>query len=120
SLWEMTRFNLDTGAADIVRTGLTQGLGLGFLFVPLSTISFGTLAPRYRNEGTALFSLMRNLGSSIGISTVITLLAHNTRANRAAFAEYIDPARLALRQAIESGAIELTTPGGLALIDAEV
>ncbi|MBW7886612.1 MAG: DHA2 family efflux MFS transporter permease subunit, partial [Caldilineaceae bacterium] len=71
SLWEMTLFNTDINGWDIVRTGITQGLGLGFIFVPLSTITFATLAPRYRNEGTALFSLMRNLGSSIGISAVI-------------------------------------------------
>jgi DHA2 family multidrug resistance protein len=120
SLWEMSRFSFDSTAPDFVWTGITQGLGLGFLFVPLSTTSFGTLPARYRNEGTALFSLMRNLGSSIGISLVITLLAHNTQANHAAFSEYIDPARLALRQAIESGALNLSTEGGLALINAEV
>ncbi|MGD9788834.1 MAG: DHA2 family efflux MFS transporter permease subunit, partial [Sulfuricellaceae bacterium] len=67
SLWEMTRFTTDVSGWDIVRTGIIQGLGLGFIFVPLSTITFSTLAPRYRNEGTALFSLMRNIGSSIGI-----------------------------------------------------
>ncbi len=68
SMWEMTLFNTDIGSWDIVRTGIIQGLGLGFIFVPLSTITFATLAPRYRNEGTALFSLVRNIGSSIGIS----------------------------------------------------
>ena len=61
-----------------MHTGFTQGLGLGFIFVPLSTITFATLAPHYRNEGTALFSLMRNIGSSIGIAVVITYLAQRT------------------------------------------
>ena len=41
-----------------MHTGITQGLGLSFIFVPLSTITFSALAARYRNEGTALFSLM--------------------------------------------------------------
>src|SRR5690606_36868521 len=58
SQWEMTRFNLDIDGWDIVRTGIVQGFGLGFLFVPLSTVSFSTLAPRLRNEGTALYSLI--------------------------------------------------------------
>ncbi len=120
SLWEMTRFNTDIDAWDIVRTGVTQGLGLGFIFVPLSTITFATLAPRYRNEGTALFSLMRNLGSSIGISVVITYLAQRTQANHAAFADYINPFNLAIRQAVEAGAYSLTTPEGLAAINGEV
>lgn len=120
SLWEMTLFNTDINGWDIVRTGITQGLGLGFIFVPLSTITFATLAPRYRNEGTALFSLMRNLGSSIGISVVITYLAQRTQANHAAFADYINPFNLALRQAVEAGAYNLTTPEGLAAINGEV
>ena len=120
SLWEMTHFNTNIDGWDIVRTGITQGLGLGFIFVPLSTITFATLAPRYRNEGTALFSLMRNLGSSIGISVVITYLAQRTQANHAAFADYINPFNLALRQAVEAGAYNLTTPEGLAAINGEV
>ncbi|MHB9117454.1 MAG: DHA2 family efflux MFS transporter permease subunit [Burkholderiales bacterium] len=120
SLWEMTRFNTDIGNWDIVRTGITQGLGLGFIFVPLSTVTFSTLAARYRNEGTALFSLMRNIGSSIGISVVITYLAQRTQANHAAFADYINPYNLALRQVVEAGAYTLNTPQGLAAIDAEV
>lgn len=120
SLWEMTRFNTDIGGWDIVRTGITQGLGLGFLFVPLSTIAFSTLAPRYRNEGTALFSLSRNIGSSIGISVVMTYLARCAQGNHAAFADYINPSNLALRQAVEAGAYNLTTPEGLVGLNAEV
>ena len=120
SLWEMTLFNMDITGWDIVRTGITQGLGLGFIFVPLSTITFATLAPRYRNEGTALFSLMRNIGSSIGISVVMTYLAQRTQANHAAFADYINPFNLALRQAVEAGAYNLSTPQGLAAINGEV
>ena len=119
SLWEMTRFNANIDGWDIVRTGVTQGFGLGFIFVPLSTITFASLAARYRNEGTALFSLMRNIGSSIGISVVMTYLAQRTQANHAAFADYINPFNLALRQAVEAGAYNLTTPQGLAAINGE-
>lgn len=120
SLWEMTLFNANIDGWDIVRTGVTQGFGLGFIFVPLATITFASLAARYRNEGTALFSLMRNIGSSIGISVVMTYLAQRTQANHAAFADYINPFNLALRQAVEAGAYNLTTPQGLAAINGEV
>jgi DHA2 family multidrug resistance protein len=116
----MTLFNANIDGWDIVRTGVTQGFGLGFIFVPLSTITFASLAARYRNEGTALFSLMRNIGSSIGISVVMTYLAQRTQANHAAFADYINPFNLALRQAVEAGAYNLTTPQGLAAINGEV
>jgi DHA2 family multidrug resistance protein len=120
SLWEMTRFTTDITGWDIVRTGITQGVGLGFIFVPLSTITFATLAPRYRNEGTALFSLMRNIGSSIGISVVITYLAQRTQINHAACVDYLNPFSLALRQAVESGTYDLSTPQGLLALNGEV
>jgi MFS transporter, DHA2 family, multidrug resistance protein len=120
SLWEMARFTTDITAWDIVRTGVTQGLGLGFAFVPLSTITFATLAPRYRTEGTALFSLVRNLGSSIGISMVITYLAQRTQANHAGFTAFLDPLSFALRQAAEAGLYDLATPQGLSALNAEV
>ncbi|BAL25222.1 MDR family MFS transporter [Azoarcus sp. KH32C] len=120
SQWEMTRFSMNITAWDIVRTGLVQGLGLGFIFVPLSTITFATLAPRYRNEGTALFSLMRNLGSSIGISIVVTYLSHNMQANHAALADFITPFSLAVREAADAGAFDLGTAGGLAALNGEV
>jgi DHA2 family multidrug resistance protein len=120
SLWEMTRFTTDINGWDIVRTGVIQGLGLGFIFVPLSTITFSTLAPRFRNEGTALFSLTRNIGSSIGISVVITKLSQNVQANHAALADYINPFNLALRRAVEAGAYDLNSTAGLVAINAEV
>src|SRR5690348_9232163 len=43
SMYDMTGFSLDIGVSDLVRTGITQGLGLGFIFVPLSTVTFATL-----------------------------------------------------------------------------
>lgn len=120
SQWEMTRFNLDISGWDIVRTGITQGLGLGFLFVPLSTVTFSTLARRLRNEATALYSLMRNIGMSIGVSVVMTALARWTQSDHAALAQYINPFSFALRAAADAHALDPTTTQGLALINAEV
>ncbi len=93
SLWEMAAFTTEVSVSTIVWTGVTQGFGLGFLFVPLSTVTFSTLSPHFRNEGTAMFSLMRNIGSSIGISIVITLLAQNTQVNHSALAAVLTPFR---------------------------
>jgi len=119
SLWDMTRFTADVTQWDIVRTGLVQGLGLGFVFPPLSAVTFDTLAPHYRNEGTALFSLMRNIGSSIGISIVVTYLAQRTQANHAELAPFLEPFSFALRQAQDLGVYDLATPEGLAALEAE-
>jgi DHA2 family multidrug resistance protein len=96
SLYDMAAFNADVGTFEIVYTGVLQGIGLGFVFVPLSTITFATLSARYRNEGTAMFSLVRNIGSSVGISLVMTVLGHETQASHAALSENISPFRDAL------------------------
>ncbi len=117
SLWEMTHFTADIAGRDIVRTGFIQGMGLGFIFVPLTTLTFSTLAPRYRNEGTALFSLMRSIGSSIGVSTVMAYLSYRTQANHAAFADYVNPFNLALQEAVEAGIYDLASPNGLGAME---
>jgi len=78
-------------ANEVVWSGLLQGIGTGCVFAPLTTIAFSTLPAHLRNEGTAFFSLMRNLGSSIGISAVTTLLVRNTQIMHSRLAEHVTP-----------------------------
>jgi DHA2 family multidrug resistance protein len=120
SLHAMTAFDTDVTPRLIAVTGVVQGLGIGFVFPPLTTVTFASLAPRDRNEGAAMFSLVRNIGSSVGISVVISALSHNARANHAVLAEHIDTSSLPLRLAIEAGVWRLDTPEGLATLDAEL
>jgi DHA2 family multidrug resistance protein len=82
SLHIMAGFNLQVSAWDLVYTGFIKGLGLGLLFVPVSILSYATLAPSLRGEGTALFSLARNLGSSVGVSIVMAALTRNIWINQ--------------------------------------
>jgi MFS transporter, DHA2 family, multidrug resistance protein len=91
SLWMMTGFSLEMDTDLLVVSGVVQGLGLGLVFVPLSAMAFATLDGRFRNDATALFSLMRNLGSSFGVSLVVTMLAQNTQINHAELAARISP-----------------------------
>jgi DHA2 family multidrug resistance protein len=58
-------------------SGYIQGLGLGLVFVPVNMVAFSTLAPHYRTDGTTLMTLFRNLGSSFGISAIVSQLSHN-------------------------------------------
>ncbi len=90
------------------------------MFVPLSTLSFSTLAPRYRNEATALYSLVRNIGSSIGISVVTTYLSHRIQINHAVYAEHINNFNPALQEAVQKGAYDLSTTAGLTSINSMV
>ena len=77
SLHLMAGFNLQVSQSALVWTGMLQGFGLGFVFVPISTLAYVTLPAQLRGEATALFSLSRNLGSSIGVSIVMAVLTRN-------------------------------------------
>ncbi|BCH26580.1 EmrB/QacA family drug resistance transporter [Mesorhizobium sp. L-8-10] len=91
SLYVMTGFSPQMDSYLIIESGVVQGLGLGLVFVPLSTVAFATLDARFRTDATALFSLVRNIGSSIGISIVIVVLTRNTQINHAELAQAITP-----------------------------
>jgi MFS transporter, DHA2 family, multidrug resistance protein len=93
ALYLMTGFTPDVSQGTLIRTGLIQGFGIGCVFVPLSTVAFGTLAPALRTEATGLFNLMRNIGSSIGISMMRYLLVRNSATEQSALVEHITPYR---------------------------
>ncbi len=82
SLHQMAGFTLEVSERELVLTGLLQGLGMGLVFVPSSTLTYATLPTHLRDDGTALFSLSRNLGSSIGVSIVMSMLSRNLWINQ--------------------------------------
>jgi DHA2 family multidrug resistance protein len=89
SFYVMTGWTPDVSQMTIVVVGIIQGIGLGFIFVPLSVVTLSTLAPERRAEGAGLYSLSRNIGSSIGISVVNSLLTRNTQVNHAEIAQNV-------------------------------
>jgi len=91
AMYDMTGWTPDVAQWTIVTTGFIQGAGLGFLFVPLTTSTFATLPAAMRGEGTGLYNLSRNIGSSVGISIVSALLVENTQINHADISAYVTP-----------------------------
>jgi DHA2 family multidrug resistance protein len=91
AMWMMTGWTPDVSQSTIVTTGFVQGAGLGFLFVPLTTVTFSTLPADKRGEGTGLYNLSRNIGSSVGISIVSALLTENVQANHAEIGAHVTP-----------------------------
>jgi DHA2 family multidrug resistance protein len=120
SLWQMTGYSLDLSEGDIVWPGVIQGFGTGLVFVPLAAATFATLSPEMRAQGTSLYSLVRNIGSSIGISLVQTLLTRNTVRAHAALAEHLTFANPAWNNSAIAAAFDVRTPSGAALLDAAV
>jgi len=106
SLYDMTNWAPQMGSTPFMITGVVQGFGLGFVFVPLSTLAFATLPPHWRTDAASLFSLVRNLGSSIGVSIVATLLAQNTQISHEVLAGHVTPFNPALPADAAMGNLE--------------
>ena len=115
SLYMMTGMTLDMDSHVIIVSGIVQGLGIGFTFVPLSAVAFATLAPNLRNDGTPIFSLLRNIGSSVGISIVQAMLTSGTARAHAELATDITAGNLAFQSL--PGAANPATAAGLGLIN---
>ncbi len=103
ALWQMTRYTVVLSVSDIVWPGVIQGFGLGLVFVPLSALTFSTLTPELRADGTATYSLLRNIGSSIGISVIQTMLTRNTQVSHADLAAHINVFNPALQSLAMNG-----------------
>jgi MFS transporter, DHA2 family, multidrug resistance protein len=89
SFYVMTGWTPDVSQWTVVIIGVIQGMGLGLIFTPLSVVTLSTLAPEMRAEGAGLYSLSRNIGSSVGISVVNSLLTTNTQVNHAEIAQHV-------------------------------
>lgn len=91
SLHDMTTWTLEMGAHPFIWSGLIQGLGMGFVFMPLNSMAFATLPPHQRTEGASLTNLSRSIGASVGISLVTTVLARSTQTSHADLAQHVTP-----------------------------
>jgi DHA2 family multidrug resistance protein len=120
ALEDAAHWSTDISVGHVVRNGLLQGVGLGFLFVPLSTLTFATLEARYRTEAAGMFALMRNIGSSIGVSIVITLLSQNTQRYHAILSEHVSPFNWLYAPELLPPMWNWTDPRGLMALNAEV
>jgi DHA2 family multidrug resistance protein len=116
TLYLMVGWTPDTPARTIAIDSIGQGVGLGLVFVPLNTIAFATLSPAVRTDGAALWTLIRNLGSSVGISLVIAKLTGDITKFHSQLADFINPFNDGFRMPDVVG--KMTTAGrGLGMIE---
>jgi DHA2 family multidrug resistance protein len=87
--WWMSSFSIDVPVSEVALASTLQGLGVGFCWVPLTMITFATLDPGLRNEGSAIFHLLRNVGSSIHISISVAIVLSSAKQNYAILTEYV-------------------------------
>ena len=120
SLHMMTGFAIEMGSGPVVWSGFVQGLGLGLVFVTMQSLAFATLAPQMRTHAASLLNLSRNIGGSIGISLVTTLLARNMQTAHADMAAQVTEQVL---PSISGGLVTqfgFPASGAVAMADAEI
>ncbi len=108
ALYQMSQFTPDISQWTVINTGLIQGFGLGFVFVPLSTVAFATLPPELHTQGTGFYNLMRNVGASVGISVTTFLLTRYTAIMHADLVAHVTPYSVAvqhLRSVLDLGTL---------------
>jgi DHA2 family multidrug resistance protein len=127
--WELSRITALSGASDFFWPLILRGVGLGLMFVPLTTITLAELSPKELPQGTGLYNFFRQLGGSFGIAGISTLIIRFTAENRANLVQHIslsDPTTLARLQALTHGfmsrSVDFWTAQrrALAVIDGEV
>jgi DHA2 family multidrug resistance protein len=118
SMYLLEGWTPDESASAMAVTIIIQGAGLGFVFIPLQVVAFYTLSPALRTQGTALLSLVRNVGSAIGVSVTSALLDHEAQYEHANLAQFITPFERPLQAGgAVSKMLDPTTAGGASLLN---
>ncbi|HSD54133.1 MAG TPA: DHA2 family efflux MFS transporter permease subunit [Burkholderiales bacterium] len=118
--WQLTQLDMNPSAAGVFWPMVLQGFGVGVLWVPITMVTFSTLGPASVSEGSAIYHMVRNVGSSIHISLSIAIAVRMTRANYAELAPAVSPYNEALGMPWVTGAWNVHDAAGLAALGREV
>ena len=112
----MTRVNAEVTGLWMAMPLALQGFGMGLIFVPMSTLAFSSIAKVYTAEAAGLYSLVRTVGSAVGISLVSTYLARSTQAHWELLRGFASPYRGAATQYLEGLHLLPQTGGGAQIL----
>jgi MFS transporter, DHA2 family, multidrug resistance protein len=90
---------------------ILQVIGLPFLFIPSSTMAFSSIPPEKSSKASALYSLMRNLGGSFGISILLSYVSRHQQQRQNHMIEYMSPSIVAYRRAFSDYSHAFLTTG---------
>jgi DHA2 family multidrug resistance protein len=99
----MSQFNLYAGFSTIIWPRLVLGIGMGFLFIPLTTLTFATIKKEAMGNATAIFNLLRNLGGSFGVAFVTTILSRREQFHQFQLTEHLTPFDIPFQIASQQG-----------------
>ena len=114
------QINLEIAMSSVAWPNVINGFATGFIFVPLTTMAMGTLRKREMGNATGIYNLMRNIGGSVGIAVVTTLLARGAQIHQSILVGHLSAANPAFQR--ELGALQqgVTTQQAYGLIYAEL
>ena len=111
----MTRFTGDISANDLILPMMLQGMGMGLIFVPISTLAFTTLPKETAAEAAGIYSLIRALGSALGISILATYFSRSTEQSWSLLRGVISPYNEAYHAYLAPLHLGIQDPQGIAL-----
>lgn len=115
-----TWYNLDVDLFWIIAPGIVQGLGMGMIFVPLSTLAYQTLPQEASDQAAGIFNLARTIGGSIGIAIAATVLTRASHSNWQSLGGGIDPYNPALAHWQETTGLGVSDPHTLQILAMEL
>ena len=111
----MTRFTGDVSANELILPMVLQGFGMGLVFVPISTMAFTTLPKAAAAEAAGIYSLIRAVGSALGISILATYFSRSTQQSWGELRGNITPYSDALHSYLAPLHLGVNDPQGIAL-----
>jgi DHA2 family multidrug resistance protein len=111
STYLLSDIDLQISMGSIVWPQIISGLAMGFVFVPLTVMATGTLTPEQIGNATGIFNLMRNIGGSVGIAAVTTMLARGAQLHQATMVSHLTPYDPAYQQRLQELTAALAARG---------
>jgi len=118
--WAMAQLDINLSSFDVVWTNVLQGFGFGLAFTPMTVLTFATLRSQFLTEGTAVFHMLRNFGSSLFISVTVAFWARSTAESYAGLSVHASPLNELFGYSGLAGGWSIETTGGLSAISAEI
>jgi len=118
--WMTTQYTLVMGMAWVIMPMVLQGLGLGMIFVPLSTLAFSTLPRQHSAEAAGMYSLLRTIGAGIGISIVATVLTRHTQIAWHNIGSHVTPYSAAVNSYLAPLGMAVQSPQGAGVLAGEL
>ena len=100
TFWMYSVITPDTGVENMYWALILRGVGLGLLFVPITTLSLSTLKGKHIGEGAAFTGMLRQLGGSFGIAIITTFITRFSQEHRINLIAHLNPSRIEVQQRV--------------------